>query len=118
MIRGSWKQSAIWRDNLPATRELHRAGGRRKERPPADAAEITLAAITARHAAQRLFRRPVIETYELIRAYTERRVRRWLMRRTGRRGVGFRQVPDEYLYETLGLYSVPRRRVDLPRSKV
>ena len=61
---------------------------------------------------------PVIETYELIRAYTERRVRRWLMRRTGRRGVGFRQIPDEYLYETLGVYSVPRRRVDLPRSKV
>jgi group II intron reverse transcriptase/maturase len=61
---------------------------------------------------------PVIEFYELIRAYTERRVRRWLMRRTGRRGVGFRQIPDEYLYETLGLYSVPRRRVDLPRAKV
>ena len=61
---------------------------------------------------------PVIETYELIRAYTERRVRRWLMRRTGRRGVGFRQIPDEYLYETLGLYGVPRRRVDLPRAKV
>jgi len=61
---------------------------------------------------------PVMETYELIRAYTERRVRRWLMLRAGRRGVGFRQIPDEYLYETLGLYSVPRRRVDLPRSKV
>jgi RNA-directed DNA polymerase len=61
---------------------------------------------------------PVIEIYELVRAYTERRVRRWLMRRTGRRGVGFRQIPDEYLYETLGLYIVPRRRVDLPRAKV
>jgi len=61
---------------------------------------------------------PVMEFYELIRAYTERRVRRWLMRRTGRRGVGFRQIPDEYLYETLGLYCVPRRRVDLPRAKV
>jgi group II intron reverse transcriptase/maturase len=61
---------------------------------------------------------PVIEIYELVRAYTERRVRRWLMRRTGRRGVGFRQIPSEYLYETLGLYSVPRRRVDLPRAKV
>ena len=60
---------------------------------------------------------PVIEIYELIRAYTERRVRRWLMRRTGRRGVGFRQIPNEYLYETLGLYSVPRRRADLPRAK-
>jgi group II intron reverse transcriptase/maturase len=61
---------------------------------------------------------PVMELYELVRAYTERRVRRWLMRRTGRRGVGFRQIPDEYLYETLGLYCVPRRRVDLPRAKV
>src|SRR6186997_989275 len=40
--------------------------------------------------------------------------RRWLMRRSGRRGVGFRQIPDEYLYQTLGLYVVPRRRVDLP----
>jgi group II intron reverse transcriptase/maturase len=61
---------------------------------------------------------PVIEIYELVRAYTERRVRRWLMRRAGRRGAGFRQIPDEYLYETLGLYSVPRRRTDLPRAKV
>ena len=61
---------------------------------------------------------PVIEIYELVRAYTERRVRRWLMRRAGRRGAGFRQIPDEYLYETLGLFSVPRRRIDLPRAKV
>jgi RNA-directed DNA polymerase len=61
---------------------------------------------------------PVIEIYELVRAYTERRIRRWLMRRTGRRGVGFRQIPSEYLYEKLGLYSVPRRRIDLPRAKV
>ncbi len=61
---------------------------------------------------------PVMEIYDHIRAYTERRVRRWLMRRTGRRGVGFRQIPNEYLYETLGLYSVPRRRIDLPRAKV
>ena len=61
---------------------------------------------------------PVMEIYELVRAYTERRIRRWLMRRTGRRGVGFRQIPSEYLYETLGLYQVPRRRVDLPRAKV
>jgi RNA-directed DNA polymerase len=61
---------------------------------------------------------PVIEIYELVRAYTERRVRRWLMRRSKRRGVGFRQIPNEYLYETLGLYSVPTRRVDLPRATV
>jgi group II intron reverse transcriptase/maturase len=61
---------------------------------------------------------PVLPIYELIRAYTERRVRRWLMRRAGRRGTGFRQIPDEYLYGTLGLYAIPRRRADLPRAKV
>ena len=61
---------------------------------------------------------PVLGTYELIRAYAERRVRRWLMRRAGRRGTGYRQIPTEYLYETLGLYAVPLRRADLPRAKV
>ena len=60
---------------------------------------------------------PVLPIYELIRAYTERRVRRWLMRRTGRRGTGFGQIPDKYLYESLGLYAIPRRRADLPRAK-
>jgi hypothetical protein len=61
---------------------------------------------------------PVIDIYDRVRNYTDRRVRRWLMRRTGRRGTGFRQIPDEYLYGTLGLYRVPQRRVDLPRAKV
>ena len=61
---------------------------------------------------------PVMKIYDFIRDYTDRRVRRWLMRRTGRRGTGFRQIPDEYLYGTLGLYRVPQRRVDLPRAKV
>jgi RNA-directed DNA polymerase len=60
---------------------------------------------------------PVLDIYKLVRAYTERRVRRWLMRRAGRRGAGFRQIPDEYLYQTLGLYAVPLRRADLPRAK-
>jgi group II intron reverse transcriptase/maturase len=61
---------------------------------------------------------PVIKIYDLIHRYTERRVRRWLLRRSGRRGAGFAQIPDEYLYGTLGLYAVPRRRADLPRAKV
>jgi RNA-directed DNA polymerase len=61
---------------------------------------------------------PVLKTYKLIHDYTERRVRRWLMRRSGRRGTGFAQIPDEYLYKTLGLYAVPYRRADLPRAKV
>ena len=55
--------------------------------------------------------------YDLIRRYTERRVRRWLMRRTRRRGVGFNQISNEHLYETLGLYDIPSRRRDLPRAK-
>jgi RNA-directed DNA polymerase len=61
---------------------------------------------------------PVVEIYDLIRNYTERRVRRWLMRRTGRKGTGFAQTPDKYLYETLGLFAVPRRRINLSSAKV
>ena len=47
---------------------------------------------------------PVITIYDLIHRYTERQIRRWLLRRSGRKGTGFDQIPDEYLYETLGLY--------------
>lgn len=60
---------------------------------------------------------PVIRTYEFVRNYTERRIRRWLMRRAGRAGTGFAQIPDKYLYEKLGLYLVPTRRADLSRTK-
>jgi group II intron reverse transcriptase/maturase len=60
---------------------------------------------------------PVLRTYGLVRRYVERRVRRWLMRRSGRRGTGYRRYPDEYLYETLGLFSLPLHRGDLPRAK-
>lgn len=60
---------------------------------------------------------PVIRTYNLVRKYTERRIRRWLMGRRGQRGTGYRQYSDGYLYQTLGLYMLPRRRADLPRAK-
>ncbi len=60
---------------------------------------------------------PVMPIYDLIRRYTERRVRRWLMRRRKLRGVGFAQISDEYLYETLALYRIPLRRSDLSRAK-
>jgi group II intron reverse transcriptase/maturase len=60
----------------------------------------------------------VLDTYKLVRKYTERRVRRWLVRRTGRRGTGIAQIPDEYLYRTLGLYNIPVRLSDLSRAKV
>jgi len=47
---------------------------------------------------------PVFREYRVLKAYTERRLRRWLMKKHQRRGTGYRRYPDEYLYETLGLY--------------
>ena len=55
-----------------------------------------------------------LQSTESVRRYTERRVRRWLMRRTGQRGTGFARIPDKYLYETLGLYAV---RLDVPTCR-
>jgi RNA-directed DNA polymerase len=60
---------------------------------------------------------PVGPTYRVIRRYTERRLRRWLMRRQQRRGTGYRQYPDRYLYETLGLFSVPQSRLERQNAK-
>jgi group II intron reverse transcriptase/maturase len=47
---------------------------------------------------------PVFKAYRVLRRYTEWRLRRWMMKKRGRRGTGYRQYPDEYLYGTLGLY--------------
>ena len=47
---------------------------------------------------------PVFREYRMLKTYTERRLRRWLMKKHQRRGTGYRRYPDEYLYETLGLY--------------
>lgn len=60
---------------------------------------------------------PVLRTYNAVRWYTERRLQRWLVRCSGKGGTGYRQYPNEYLYETLGLYSLPRRRTDLSSAK-
>ena len=61
---------------------------------------------------------PVMETYNLIREYVNRRLRHWLGRRTGDYGRGFERFTQECLHDTLGLYRIPRRRTDLPRAKV
>lgn len=55
---------------------------------------------------------PVFREYRILRKYTERRLRRWLTKKHQRRGTGYRQYPDEYLYETLGLHKpwAPNRR--------
>jgi RNA-directed DNA polymerase len=41
----------------------------------------------------------VIGAYRVIREYTESRLRRWLIRRQGKRGTGYRQYPNEYPYK-------------------
>jgi len=55
--------------------------------------------------------------YDLVRWYTERRLQRWLTRRSGRQGTGYRRYPKSYLYQALGLYELPRAYVDPPSAK-
>lgn len=59
----------------------------------------------------------VIRAYRLIQRYTDARLRRWLIRRRGKRGTGYRQYPNEYLYETLGLYRLPGSRAAVMKAK-
>lgn len=60
---------------------------------------------------------PVVEIYLRLQDYTERRLRRWLMRRRQQHGTGYRQYPDKFLYERLGLYRLPRSREDQLKAK-
>jgi group II intron reverse transcriptase/maturase len=60
---------------------------------------------------------PVTRAYILVRRYTERRLRRWLMRKHKRRGTGYRQYPDRYLYEVQGLYKPMAPSRGQPRAK-
>ena len=60
---------------------------------------------------------PVTQVYRGINDYVARRFRRWLMRRSKKRGTGYRQYPDGHLYDVLGLFKLPVRRADLPNAK-
>lgn len=61
---------------------------------------------------------PVVKCYDTVRSYTEKRLRRWLLKKHKQRGKsGYRQYPDEYLYGKLGLYELPRQMRDVPRAK-
>ncbi len=60
---------------------------------------------------------PVLQAYQLVRRYTERRLRRWMMRRAKRTGTGYKQYPDAYLYDRLGLFKVPDQRRAMPNAK-
>jgi group II intron reverse transcriptase/maturase len=46
---------------------------------------------------------PVKQIYRSIDDYAARRLRIWLRRRSGKRGTGYRQYSDHYLYQKLGL---------------
>ncbi len=61
---------------------------------------------------------PVKRTYRLIDKYVARRLRIWLVRRQGRRGTGYRQYSDQFLYETLGLIRLLPGRAAMPNAKV
>ena len=60
---------------------------------------------------------PVGKIYRSIQVYTERRLRIWLMRKQGRKGTGYRQYPDQFLYEHLGLIRLRTRREGLSNAK-
>lgn len=60
---------------------------------------------------------PVAREYRIIQRYTERRLRRWLMKKHKRRGTGYRHYPDEYLYGKLGLFKPSSKRIGQPQAK-
>lgn len=59
----------------------------------------------------------VIRAYGVVQNYANRRLRRWLRGRRGKRGTGYRQYSDKYLYETLDLYQLPRSRAAVANAK-
>ena len=61
---------------------------------------------------------PVLPSYKIIRRYTEKRLRRWLVQKFKFRGTtGYRQFPDKFIYEKLGLYAIAEKMTDVPRAK-
>jgi len=59
----------------------------------------------------------VTRAYKSLQHYTDARLRRWLLRREGKRGSGCRRYPNEYLYQRLGLYQLPRTRAAVTNAK-
>jgi len=49
-----------------------------------------------------------------INHFAEQRLRKWLMRRRQKRGMGYSQYPTARLYEEYGLYRLPTRRPVAP----
>lgn len=60
---------------------------------------------------------PVIPIYENIQKYLRHRLRQWLARKHKFKGSRYRQYPDKYLYDQLGLIKLPKNRAELLRAK-
>ncbi|WP_449104365.1 group II intron reverse transcriptase/maturase [Pseudomonas veronii] len=61
---------------------------------------------------------PVLKHYRILQRYTERRIRRWLVKKHKRRGrSGYRLYPDAFLYGKLGLHQLPTRMADVSSAK-
>jgi group II intron reverse transcriptase/maturase len=56
--------------------------------------------------------------YRLIDDYAARRLRIWLMRKRGKKGTGYRQYSDQFLYERLGLIRLLPASIDRANAKV
>lgn len=59
----------------------------------------------------------ILKCYWHVQHYTENRVRRWFMRRSQRKGIGYSRYPAAYLHGELGLLSLPTSRKDLLQAK-
>ncbi len=60
---------------------------------------------------------PVSKAYRAVDSHSRQRLRWWLCRKHKQAGKGTTLYPDEYLYETLGLVSLPKRTGKLPWAK-
>jgi len=60
---------------------------------------------------------PVSKAYRAVDSHSRQRLRWWLCRKHKQAGKGTTLYPDEYLYETLGLVSLPKRTGNLPWAK-
>lgn len=61
---------------------------------------------------------PVQRIYRKIDNYVARRLRIWLMRKRGKKGTGYRQYSDQFLYEHLGLIRLLSPAFDRSNAKV
>jgi len=55
----------------------------------------------------------VVRAYDIVMKHARRRLRRWLCRKFGVRGVGYRRYPNQCLHEQLGLIQLRRTRQSL-----